>query len=480
MFLTLVCWSFASPVGSSPDDNFHLPSIWCGIGERAGLCEASGDPETRMVPTPVVTAPCYAFDPTESGACWNGDAGGMREAEWMNAVGLYPPVFYAVMSVFAGPDVATSVVVMRIVNSAIVLGLLTGVFFALPRSLRPALLISVLATSVPLGIFVIASTNPSAWAYASAASVWLCVYATTRTTGRRQLVVAGLAVVATFLGAGARADAAIYAVFGVVIAVILGLRRGVRLLVPAITAGLVVLVGGVLYLSAGQAGALASGLPTDNPPLTGAQHLANLLGVPILWWGAFGPSGLGWLDTVPPATVSILTFAAFAAAIFLGIHRLTRRRALAVTLAFAALWLVPFVMLAQARAVVGSEVQSRYLLPLMIILVAVASKLPGITAQWRGPRIVVAGAALAIAMSVALHANIRRYTTGADSNAVDPGLGAEWWWAASPPPLIIWVVGSLAFATVFVLLALVVRQPATTQSGSLSEAIPDGMDQRSR
>lgn len=125
MFLTLASWSFASPVGSSPDDNFHLPSIWCGLGERPGLCEESGDPDTRMVPTPVDTAPCFAFDSSQSADCWDADEKGMEEAEWMNAVGLYPPVFFTTMAVFAGPDVAVSVVTMRIVNSAIVVGLLS-------------------------------------------------------------------------------------------------------------------------------------------------------------------------------------------------------------------------------------------------------------------------------------------------------------------------------------------------------------------
>lgn len=459
MFITLVCWSFASPVGSSPDDNFHLPSIWCGLGERPGLCEDSGDPDTRMVPKPVTTASCYAFDATEDGSCWNADAPGMAEADWMNAIGLYPPVFYATMSVFAGPDISLSVLMMRIVNSAIVVGLLTATFFALPRSIRPSLVISTLAMSVPLGLFVLASTNPSSWAFVSAATLWLCVYATTKTTGRRQLVVAALAVLAAVMGAGARADAAVYAVFGVVIAIVLGLRRGVKLLVPAITAGLVVVISAVFYLTAGQADALASGLPTDNPPLTGAQHLANFLGVPILWWGAFGPSGLGWLDTVPPAMVGALAFGVFAASLFIGVRRLGLRRAVALALAFAALWVVPFVMLAQSRALVGTHVQSRYLLPLMIILVAVASLSPWVIGEWRGPRSIIAGGALAIAMSVALHANIRRYTTGLDSNAADPGLGAAWWWAAAPSPLAVWVIGSLAFAAVFVLLASVIRRP---------------------
>lgn len=458
LFVSLVCWAFASPVGSSPDDNFHLSSIWCGLGDREGVCEPSGDPDTRMVPTPLVTATCYAFAPEESAACWNPHESGMSEATWTNAVGLYPPVFYAAMSLFVGDDVRTSVVVMRIVNSAFIVGLLSAVFFALPRRIRPALVVSALGSSVPLGLFVIASNNPSSWAFAAAAMVWVCLYGATQTTGRRQWTLGALAVVGAVVGAGARADAAAFAMFAIVIAAILGLRRGRPLLVPAVAAALVAAISIGFYLSAGQSGSLAAGLPTDNPPLTGSQHLANLFGVPVLWYGALGGWGLGWLDTAMPAAVPALAFGVYCAAIFVGIHRSTARRAVALTLAAAALWLVPFVLLAQSRAMIGTHVQPRYILPLLVILLGVATLASGIERAWRGPRALVAGACLSIAMSLALHDNIRRYTFGTERNAIDPGSGAEWWWAAGPSPLATWLLGSIAFAAVFVLMWLVLRR----------------------
>lgn len=466
LFITLVSWAFASPVGSSPDDNFHLPSIWCGLGDRDGVCEDSGDAETRLVPESVATAACYAFHAAESAACWNPSETDMTEAAWMNAVGLYPPLFYTTMGLFVGEDVQTSVLTMRVVNSLLIVGLLTGVFFALPGRVRPALLVSTLAAAVPLGLFVIASTNPSSWAFASAATVWVCLYGATRVTGRRQLLLCGLAIVGTVMGAGARADAAIYAVFGVILAAVLGARRGRSMIVPGIAAGLVILISLAFYLTAGQSGTVVSGLPNENPPLTGGQLFANLLGVPSLWWGAFGGNGLGWLDTVPPMMVPVLAFGVFAAAIFIGIHHLTVRRGIAVAMAFGALWLVPFVLLYQSRAVVGTEVQSRYLLPLIIVLLGVASLMRRADREWGGPRLLVAGLSLTAAMSLALHFNIRRYTVGAESAAIDPGAGAEWWWTGVPSPMAVWIIGSLSFAGVFVVLWLLTHRE--TQLDGLS------------
>lgn len=475
LFVTLAAWAFASPVGSSPDDNFHLASIWCGQGDRPGICEDSGNPETRLVPAPVINAPCFAYNPQASAACWHADQPGLFEASWMNANGLYPPLFYATMSVFVGGDVVASVLTMRIFNAALAVGLLTAVFFALPRRARPALVISALATVVPLGLFIIPSTNPSSWALVAAVAIWSSLYGSLVSTGRRQIVLGGLAVVGTIIGAGARADAAAFAIFGVVIAVILGARRGRPLLVPLIAAAVVVIVSVAFFLTSGQSGAVSSGLPNENPPLTLAQQLINIVGIPNLWMGAFGSSGLGWLDTAVPAVVTGLGFAVFCGAIFIGIHRLTPRRALALILAFAALWGVPFVLLAQSNAVVGSVVQSRYIMPLMVILVGVASLAPRIETAWRGPRSLVAGAALSVAMSIALHVNIRRYTVGTDSYAIDPGADAEWWWASAPSPLAVWLIGSVAFFAVFVVLWFVLRDDSAMLDGSAGpSSITDG------
>ena len=188
-FVSLAAWSLSSPVAASPDDDFHLASVWCGLGEREGLCESPGeDTFERLIPTPLTTATCFAFHPEVSGSCWVSDEPGMTLVERANADGLYPRVFYATMSVFAGPDIPASVMLMRLFNAAFAVGLLTAVFYALPRWMRPALLVSVVATSVPVGLFVLSSTNPSSWAVLSGATVWITLYGATQTTGRRRII----------------------------------------------------------------------------------------------------------------------------------------------------------------------------------------------------------------------------------------------------------------------------------------------------
>ncbi|WP_404431358.1 DUF2142 domain-containing protein [Microbacterium lacus] len=240
--------------------------------------------------------------------CWESAAPGLVAIERLNTNGLYPPIFYATMSVFATTDVAASVLSIRLVNSAFAVALITATFWLLPRRLRPALIISVVGTAVPLGLFVLASTNPSSWAFVAAAITWVSLYGATQSAGRRSVALAVMAVFGSVIGAGARADAGAFAVFAVIIVALLASRRRRATLVPAIAAGAIVLIGGLFYLGSTQGLAVSSGLDQSRAALTPGQHLSNLLGVPQLWTGALGGGrGLGWLDTPMPAVVWVLT-----------------------------------------------------------------------------------------------------------------------------------------------------------------------------
>lgn len=452
LFLALAAWGFSSPVGSSPDDDFHLPSIYCGLGEREGLCEATGDPATRLVPAALVGEACYTRDASASAACWQDEPGAMAETDRVNVGPLYPPLFYGTMSVFAGPDVAASVIAMRLFNAALVVGVLTCVVLAAPARIRPAVVIGALASAVPLGLFIIPSTNASSWAFLSAATVWVSLYGATQTTGRRRVVLCGLALLGGIIGAGARADAAAFAVFGVVIAAILGARTRRSLWPVAATAAAIILVSALFYLGAGQGGSVTGGLPTDEQPLTGDQLVMNLLDVPSLWVGVFGYWGLGWLDTPLPDAVWVLGFGVFSGVVFTGLREMSLRKALALGAAFSALWVVPFVLLAQSDAIVGTYVQPRYILPLIVIAAGVAALGAGGGERWTGTWSLVGGVLLTATAAVALHVNLRRYITGLDDLALDPGARAEWWWTGTPAPLVVWVLGSASLAVAFALL----------------------------
>ena len=145
----------------------------------------------------------------------------------------------------------------------------------------------------------------------------------------------------------------------------------------------------------------------------------------------------------------------------------------AIFIAGAAAWLVPFVLLAQTNATVGSMVQPRYVLPLLVILLGVASLRSDAERAWDGARYGVAASALTIAVAFSLHQNMRRYTTGLDDPGLDPGQGARWWWAGAPSPMFVWIVGVVAFAGVLTLLWFAKERGALTAGDTAARpAIP--------
>ncbi|MEH6781437.1 MAG: DUF2142 domain-containing protein, partial [Rhodoglobus sp.] len=110
VFAALTAWALSSPVGASPDDDFHLTSIWCATG-NSDYCAPSGDDGTRLVPPAVANPACFAYDAEKSAGCQNRldfTAGATQETGRGNFAGGYPLVYYGTMSMFVGPDVHAS------------------------------------------------------------------------------------------------------------------------------------------------------------------------------------------------------------------------------------------------------------------------------------------------------------------------------------------------------------------------------------
>lgn len=455
--LTLCMWGLSSPVGSSPDDDFHLASIWCAAGPKADACADSPQSDRRVVPQDFKYSECFAFHPNRSAACQGPEFGDSPTLGFAtdhgNFAGLYPPVFYATMSIFVGANLEVSVLLMRLANSLIFVGLVTALFFLMPRVRRPTVIWSFLIALVPLGLFLIPSTNPSGWAIISAGVLWLSLVGYFETTGKRKIGLGSLAVIATVLGAGARADSAVYCGIAVVAAIILTFRRSREYLVSALLPVGLVVVAIMFYLSASQSTVGTTGLaaPSSAHREFVGLTVKNLLAVPQLWAEALGGGSLGWLDTPMPPVVGAAGALVFITAAVLGIAVGGRRKYLAVLLVIAALWLIPTFILVQSQATVGSLVQARYIYPLIVLLGGIL--LLGVTRYRGGPKrvqLIVVIAALAIAQSVALHTNILRYTLGLNSGGLNLNSHVEWWWSFGPSPLTTWIIGTLVFAALLV------------------------------
>ncbi|AYF98353.1 DUF2142 domain-containing protein [Protaetiibacter intestinalis] len=454
LLIALGSWALASPPGASPDEDYHLTSIWCGLGERPGLCEEGDAPTERRVPLPLLeSAGCFAFDSEKSASCTLSPMDELVNTNRGNFAGGYPPLFYGLFAVFASQSLDASVIAMRLVNAAIFVALTTALYLLLPRGRRAPLLWAAAISSIPLGIFLIPSLNPSSWSVLSAMTLWVA-YAEYLRESRRghRIAFASLAVLAAVMGSGARADSAVYAVLGVGAASILLFENSRRFWMSSLLGVGICVVAVSFFLSVGQSAIVAPDTSTGDASLI-TLIFGNLLLLPQLWSGVFGTWGLGWLDTTMPGVVWVTTLIIYGAGLFVGIGRPDLRKAITVIAAFAALVVVPMYILVHDGVMVGTAVQPRYVLPLIILLAGVALWRSRDDLGLSGAQMGIVVGGLSIANAVALHTNIRRYVTGDDVGGVDLDGQAEWWWKVGFGPTWVWVVGSIALATFLIMVA---------------------------
>ena len=491
--IALVAWVYASPIGSSPDDDYHLTSSWCAGPAAAELCvdvDDADDPNARSVPEALPEIACFAFDSEASAACqgneFSWDVADTRETSRSNVGGGYPPLYYAITGLFAGGDVQLSALLMRLLSVTLFLGLAAALWMLLPSHRRPALVWGWLLAAVPLGAFFLASNNPSGWAIAGVGLSWLALLGYVHEPERRRAVGLGIVfAVAALMAAGARGDAALYVGLGIVVVAVLTYeaRQGswlpsTRWLRRAILPAAVGIVALVLFATSRQitsgltgfGGASSGSSRGDGADLEaviqGPALLAyNILNLPSLWGGLLTEAGVGWLDTPMPSLVAFAVWGAVLAVAFTALALLERRTAIAVLLIGAVLIALPLYVLQAGGDRVGQEVQPRYLLPLMVLFIGVLLLgRAGRTVRFTPLQSWMLAAALAGAHFVALHVTMRRFITGIDGAGFTLGSGAEWWWQLPVGPDVVWLVGSAAFAGLVVWAVPLVTQPREAQA----------------
>ena len=443
-------WALSSPVGSSPDDNFHNASIWCGQGIREDLCEEGSIPNSVAVAETLITNDlCYSRDATKSGAC--AESLNMVVTEHVNLKrDLYPDLYYWTMSWLASENITLSILSMRLANSTIAVAGFAFLIFYLPTHLKPMPLLGIFLSSVPLGVFLIPSVNPSGSGYVSLILFFSSFVGYLSTQERHPKVALGVLSVLSFaLGAGSRSDTGLFLILAMALAWLVTFSRTRLNLANIILSSMLVLSVIITYFNTTQSQTTLAGEAVwVNDGVTPAEFQSNLIRLPELWMGVFGTWGLGWLDTPMPTLVWFITLSLFTAAIFSAFRGFTFLQGLATSLGFLALIVVPMVVLTQNGQPVGGLVQPRYLLPLIGLLVTVS--------MWRNrtsgpifsnPQLLFGAIGLVIANMLALHSNLRRYLTGIDYWGLSLTRQVEWWWADFPlSPNHVWFIGSASLA----------------------------------
>jgi len=457
VFAALAAWALSSPVGSSPDDDFHLTSIWCATGD-SDYCAPSGDPGTRLVPPAIADPACFAFDADKSAKCQNSidfTAGATEETERGNFAGGYPVVYYGTMSLFVGPDVHASVLVMRLVNIALFVGLGVALYLLLPANRRQILVWQWALTTVPLGLFVLSSNNPSAWALMGVGYGWLALLGFYEAYGRRRIGLGAVFLLTAVMASGSRSDATIFFVLAVFAAAVLGFKNTRRYWLSSLLPVAGFIICALLFRSSRSADVVTGGLDEQLTLGVLIPRIAyNLTEVPSIWTGIFGRSwGLGWLDTSMPSIVWASALAALIGVGFAAARASSLLKSIVMVLGATALAAVPVTLLVLAGKDVGEDFQPRYLLPLIVVFIgSLFFTQRDQVIRLSRAQVWLVVAALSGAQFIALHLNIRRYVTGIDALNANLDAGREWWWALLITPNIVWIVGSLCFAAALAVL----------------------------
>ncbi len=486
--VVLAAWSVASPVGSSPDEDFHLTSAWCAYGDREDICATTNEPHLRVVPEALVDeAICYAHRPAQSAACQGAEFGLHPEQAVItsrgNFTGLYSGGYYMYTGLFASDNVERSVVGMRLANIALTLGLLIVCYWALPTRRRILLVVPVLVTAVPYGTFLTSSVNPSGWAHASAAAVFVSVVGYYETTGKKQAILSAVAAFAVIIGGSARSDAAVWAALAIVAATVVSASRAPEFRKLLVLPTAFILFSFVLWASAKNGTAQLFTAPEGAiVPSPSEMFQVILPNISELWAGTFGSGGprsawgLGWEDTPMPGGVWVSMLALYSATLFAGLRAVDRRKGLALGIVLFALVAAPTYVQIGTSLPVGYYTQPRYLVPVMIILVSLALyRREGTQFSLSRPQWWTGVTLITLAHAIALHTNIRRYVTGLDEFSWNLDTDVEWWWDGAPAPSIVWLVGTVAFGAVVVLALRLVGVVPIAEHATAPQAItPSG------
>lgn len=485
--VALSAWAFASPIGAGPDDDYHIVSVWCANG-GSEECSPGTETNNRTVAQALPDVACYAQYDSRSAECqeqvWSSLLDKRVVSERGNFVGEYPPIYYSAMRVFASGDIQTSALAMRLINATLFVALATALAWLLPITRRRTLLWGWLVALVPLGMFLIPSNNPSGWAITGVGTAFLALLGWFETQGRTRWALGALYLLGVLMAAGARGDAAVYAIGATVTVLILTAARNRQWALNAILPLVGIIIAFVLFSISGQSGVAAMGftggggatipvvgdITGEEATLSGFSLAAyNFLMLPFLWTGVWGSWGLGWLDTMLPAIVPWAATAAFIAVGFAGIGLLTWRKAIATGGVLLVLIALPVYVLTAGGDKVGANLQPRYLLPLIVLFIFLLLIVPagGRLRFTRVQTFAILGA-LVLANLVSLQVNIRRYVTGADQQGFNLDAGAEWWWTGFPVgPMAVWVIGALAYAGLLAVLWPQLRRQTELAQSSL-------------
>ena len=463
LFMTLAAWSMGSAVGSSPDEDYVLTSIWCGTEGNPPYCRKDPDRPNAMILPIMAAEPSLCFrqlGQDYSAKCQESIYNQEISTDTFNR-GYYPDTYFKIGKIFVDSDVESSVVKMRLLNSflAAVLIILASAFI---WKKSPDLLFAWLSVVAPVSTYFIASVNTSSWTLIGTTSF---VFAFTGACKNRKhqnvwMPAGAVALFALWFTNSSRYEGK-YVILLLAAAILYSefAPRSFKLTKKFVLIGSVGLP--MIYLIYNYLSSFYGQTNVFNDPrvevsegiTTTANNLFvnNIITLPRFITGFFGSWGLGWFELELTQTVWLFTLQAFLLVTSFALIKSSNLHRVTFGALFAIMCLAILFTNQKTFSKVGNEIQPRYFLPffLGIVIIAAANK----TERYPNSLVITVAILATISNSIALRDTIRRYTTGQDvfiSKSLNNPI--EWWWQFGPKPETIWLTGTLAFAALWALL----------------------------
>ncbi len=402
-FISLLVYLFtvsiSSPIGSSADDNYHLPSIWCTSPDNSVICKEVGG---KFFAPPQINGSnfnCYIiwvdrnvnqYDKTAKCVDDNISGVALAETDYMNQkYGQYPPVFYGVSHFFVDNDYSKSIIMIRIFWGFVFALFLLFAFYLLPQRTNFKI-ISVLSLFIsPMYVYILCSTNPSSGALISLffTPIFLHIFLMQK-THKDSVLSSILFSLSVLIGAGSRADAGVFILI-VIIALITLHRKNIKSF-----SSLLLIIGNVVLivyfvLTSGQSVSATKGMNGTSSflPFNAELFISNLVRLPEYFAGFWGFYwGLGW-KFEPPLNDSYLIFVSLVSTFvaYNFFKKLPSSTKKVLTFMILILAVLPLFMLQNSGATVGNTVQPRYLLPLAVSIFVLIALTPNTASVFSRP-----------------------------------------------------------------------------------------------
>lgn len=467
-----LAWVVSAPVGSSPDEDFHVGSMWCPPPVDESGCVLSEEDGKPAVMVPQTAArrfvTCYVLTSDASARCTleASDDVAAPTSRWDD--GNYPWGYYQFAHLFVQHSTNRAVLALRAFNALLAIGLLGAIIALADSGLRRAISVALTVAWLPMGFYFIAGMNPSSWAMTGTFAFASALLASTRSEGRRRAGLIACALAGAVLACTSRGDSAFF-LFVITVALAFAVPLS-RRIVPEACLACVASALGIWVMSRTNVAAshLASGSDVSGESWWRIVYL-NVSALPDYLRGfvgyLFGP---GWNDVSYQGTVSSGASLVVVALLAWSLRSLSWRRVLSALVVAGAITGVPVVIGVRGHFSNVEVYQPRYMLPLFAVFLLMllapspardeGGRLLG-SRPFRVPQGVAGRVGTGLVAAVwgltnarALYLVIERYAFGRTAHGMPIDLstrnlsdGNEWWWPNAPVgPMAVWMIGALA------------------------------------